>query len=249
MDTVEAQVRVKNILRMLRPKSVIGFEKIRVGRAFDGGYIMVDDFSDVKTAYSLGINNDTSWDLDIANRGIDIFQYDHTINELSFNHERFKWEKIGISASKVDENHLKTLTYLIRKNQHLDNVNMILKCDIEGVEYGMLSSTDIETLSCFRQIVLEIHNIDRLGELEFCDLARRAIHNVTAVHNLVHVHANNYGHWTAIGGIPLPAVLELTFANKNRYTFNDKVTTFPGPLDMPNDPAKADYYLGYFIFD
>ena len=39
---------------------------VRVGKDNDGGYIMFDDFDDVKVAYSAGINNDVSWDKDMV---------------------------------------------------------------------------------------------------------------------------------------------------------------------------------------
>ncbi|MBR1579098.1 MAG: hypothetical protein IJ668_01145 [Selenomonadaceae bacterium] len=40
---------------------------IRLGRAHDGGYVMLDDFSGVKNAYSAGISNDVSWDVSLFN--------------------------------------------------------------------------------------------------------------------------------------------------------------------------------------
>jgi hypothetical protein len=68
-----------SVLRPLRPHRVDGLDKVRLGRFFDGGYVMLDAFDGVLAAYSLGINDDVSWDLDMAARGVPVFQYDHTI--------------------------------------------------------------------------------------------------------------------------------------------------------------------------
>ena len=76
-----------------------GFENIlaredllRIGRAYDGGYVMVDDFDNC-VAYSFGISDDVSWDFDIAKRGIDVYMYDHTIDSLPVYDERFHFFK------------------------------------------------------------------------------------------------------------------------------------------------------------
>ena len=55
----------------LKVKKVIGKNFVRVGRPNDGGYILVDNFnvsSGRHIAYSFGINDDVSWDLDMAQR-------------------------------------------------------------------------------------------------------------------------------------------------------------------------------------
>ena len=62
------------------PRKRLDSTKIRLGRNFDGGYVLLDDFADVGAALSLGINDDASWDLDIAQRNIPVQQFDHTID-------------------------------------------------------------------------------------------------------------------------------------------------------------------------
>jgi hypothetical protein len=94
---------------------------------------MVDAFNGVEIAYSLGICDDVSWDFDIAQLGIDVYQYDHTIDKLPFEHGRFHWEKIDISHTS--EGNLKSLGDLITENRHSSATNMLLKCDIEGSEW------------------------------------------------------------------------------------------------------------------
>lgn len=80
--TRQADEFARAFLRPLRPYDLVDTPRIRLGRNFDGGYVMADCFDDVEAAYSLGINDDVSWDFDIAMRGIDVYQYDHTIDAL-----------------------------------------------------------------------------------------------------------------------------------------------------------------------
>ena len=244
--SIEGAHLARSVLRLMRPYDLLGAPLIRLGRAFDGGYVMVDAFEGVEAAYSLGINDDVSWDFDIAQRGIDIFQYDHTIEQLPFEHTRFNWSRRGISH--VAEGELDTLENLIAENGHRQAKNMLLKCDIEGSEWLALAYAPSQALSQFSQIVLELH---RLGDLHLpasAHIARQALLNLTASHHVVHVHGNNFGSFSVVGGIPVPDVLELTLARKDLGRFAPSTKVFPTELDMPCHSRSADLYLGRFEF-
>src|SRR5947208_2372208 len=74
----EAEEDIKSGLRLLRPHAVVDFSKARFGSANDGGYVMVDDFHGIDKAFSFGIDRDAEWDLSVANRGLIVYQFDHT---------------------------------------------------------------------------------------------------------------------------------------------------------------------------
>jgi hypothetical protein len=241
--------RTLHVLRLMRPYSIIGQKKIRLGRFNDGGYVMIDDFADIDAAYSLGINDDVSWDLDIARRGIPIYQYDHTITGLPHQHPLFNWEKTCISGLADPANGVESLETLIEKNGHRNATNLILKCDIEEAEWLLLRETPGHVLRKFRQIVIEIHHMQYLAEDEHADNVRAAITNLTASHKVVHVHANNFAEWVVLGGIPVPGVLELTLMRDDSGEFVPSEETFPTPLDMSCYSKQADLYLGRFVFD
>jgi hypothetical protein len=235
-----------DILRRLRPHRVEGLEKLRLGRFFDGGYVMLDAFQGVSAAYSLGINDDVSWDLDIAARGVPVMQYDHTIDALPRDHDLFTWRRIGVDAAPNPDASLDTLANMVRQNGHEAAGNLILKCDVEGAEWRVLPTAD---LRAFSQIVIEVHDLYRLAEPAFAETARRCVANLTAAHRVVHVHANNNGQWALIGGLAFPNVLELTLARTDLGRFSVADETFPTQIDMPNHPALPDFYLGRFAFD
>lgn len=153
----ENQRRVLTILRLLEPFDVQGLGKVRLGRPHDGGYVMLDDFGPVRAAYSVGINDDVSWDTAMAGFGIDIFQYDHTIDALPEPNPRFHWQKVGLAPAPADA--MKTLPDLIRENGHENDHDLVLKLDIEGAEWDVLPALPPGCLDQFRQIVIEVHGL------------------------------------------------------------------------------------------
>lgn len=236
------------ILRMLRPHRVDGFEKVRLGRYFDGGYVMLDDFEGISAAYSLGINDDVSWDLDIARRGIPVFQYDHTILHLPEDHALFTWEKTGIGVFPDAEHSLETIPNLISRNGHEGRTDLLLKCDIENYEWGVFARVPHSTVRQFKQIVMELHGLGQAMDLATASLMRAAIENLTTSHRLVHVHANNFAPWCIAGGVAVPEVLEITLVRDDTGPMAISDEIFPTPLDMPCYVHQADHYLGTFTY-
>ena len=66
------------------PKEVTGKKRVLIGNKKDGSYIMLDDFENRKIAYSIGIYNLIQFDKALADKGIDVYMYDHTINNLPY---------------------------------------------------------------------------------------------------------------------------------------------------------------------
>ncbi len=237
----------RNALRLLRPHHAIEAQKIRIGRPFDGGYVMIDAFDQVEAAYSFGINDDVSWDFDIAQRGIDIFQYDHTIEHLPFEHPRFHWSKTGID--RTSSGNMRSLPDVIKAHGHENATNLLLKCDIELAEWDAFHDVPKIIMEKFSQIVIEIHDLPRVGSLEHGLNARQVLMNLTNNHRLVHIHANNYGGFRMVGGIMLPNVVELTLIRKDMFDLSVSNEIFPTNLDMPCNRDWADIHLGNFAFD
>lgn len=242
--SIPAFYSARATLSLLRPYDLIGARKVRIGHLFDGGYIMIDAFKEVEAAYSFGINDDVSWDSDMAHHGINVFQYDHTIDSLPENNHHFHWQKIGI-AEKSSEN-MTSIADAIAANGHSQMKNMILKCDIEGAEWEALRSVNDDTLARFSQIVMELHDLSRVGNS--IDDIHQAISKLTYSHNVVHVHANNFGGVRLVGGISIPNVIEVTLARKDMGEFRPSQLTFPTSMDMPCNGNQADIYLGNFSF-
>lgn len=232
------------ILRLLKPCDAIEGDMIRVGRDYDGGYIMLDKGLDHVNAYSLGIGDDVSWDLQMAYRGCVVFQYDHTIERLPIEHENFRWSKIPIGRSEVPSDNIKTIAELIDNNSHGSNNDLILKMDIEGGEWFALEEVRSEILVQFSQIVIEFHWLTNLHDVNLLRRFICVLEKLNLTHQVVHVHANNYSSIAYIEGVIMPDSLEVTYVRKSDCEFKPSYKVYPTTLDMPCDSNSGDIFLG-----
>jgi hypothetical protein len=240
----------KTILCLLRPMDVVGVQMIRKGREWDGGYVMADTGLQNATAYSLGISTDVSWDLDMADAGCQVFQYDHTIDALPDNHPNFHWFKQGIAAKSTPDDVMASLGDLIIRNGHAAHRDIILKMDIENFEWEVFESLDQATMEQFSQIVLELHQfctkdyVNRAHDVEHIARRRRVLQKINETHQCVNVHANNIGTLGIVGGVMLPDVIEATFVRRSDHTFLPTTRLFPSELDTPCRPDSPDFFFG-----
>ena len=159
---------------------------MRIGRKGDGGYILLDDLTNIKIAYSFGLFNEISFDKDLADKNIDIFMYDHTIKNLPFQNKRFHWKKIGLIGKKINNNEMKTLEELIIENGHLNENNMILKMDIENSEWNVFEEINDKILKQFKYIVGEFH-FSKKYESIYSSVFKK----LNKTHQIFHLHCNN----------------------------------------------------------
>lgn len=249
MSQVHAVDWTLRMLRLLRPHDLDGARKIRLGRPYDGGYVMIDRFEQATAAYSLGINDDVSWDLEIAALDIPVFQYDPTIEALPENHPLFHWEPRYVSGYVDEAENVASLESLVHRNGHTDHTNMILKCDIEGSEWLLLRNTPQSILGKFSQIVLELHHLSMMDDLVHAENIESTLTNLTRSHTVVHIHANNFSPWTTAWGVPIPLTLELTLIRNDEGPLSPSQEIFPTRMDMPCDKTAPDLHLGRFSYE
>ncbi len=242
----------KELKKVLRIKRVKGFPFVRLGRpTHDGGYTMVDDFiqgGGHGIAYSFGIKDDVTWDLDAVSRGYEVFQYDMTIDALPINNEHFHFFREGIGAVKDTEKSLDTLENFVIRNGHVEEKNMILKMDVEGAEWGFIQTVPSGFLNRFDQMVFEFHNL--IQPKSFIDMAVtiELLKKINETHTLVHLHGNNNGAHLSIENVgTFPDTLELTYLLTEKYSFVDDENIFlPLESDRPCHPAVPEIQLGYW---
>ncbi|EUB96538.1 hypothetical protein PMI07_001437 [Rhizobium sp. CF080] len=242
------QEMVQELFSYITPADPVGLAFERVGRAYDGGYIMVKHEAKSRTAYSLGINRDVSWDLAMAERGYDVYQYDHTIIKLPVNHPRFHFRRLGITGMSLVNDELSSLEIEIANNAHSEHHDMILKIDIEGHEWDVFNEIPEEDLSRFTQILIECHGFSKMHKLFWYRKARQALQRLATSHQVVHVHGNNNSPMVVLGGVAVPQTLELTWLRRDICEFAPCTRNFPTDLDQPNNPNYADHRLGRFSF-
>ncbi len=227
---------------LLRVAKVESFELTRTGAAYDGGYILLDDFHEGGIAYSFGISSDVSWDKDMASRGYDVFMYDHTIENLPEENSRFHWQKLGIADGKTQDERLKTLEELISRNHHENEKNMILKMDVEGAEWGFFQSVNPEVLKQFAQMTFEFHSVN---SPENPEQVLKVFRKINKTHQLIHIHANNNGNYVSIGGKKFCSLFELTYVLRDKYSFSENYdVNLPLSIDAPNITDYPEIELG-----
>lgn len=246
VEPVELRNRILALGRLMRPMRAIGFRKVRVGSAHDGGYVMIDDFKNIAAAFSLGIENNVDWDLAIAGRNIPVYQFDHSIAAPPVSHPLCKFFRAMIGP----ENGQLSLADIMSKHPGgaLPESSTLMKMDIEHWEWPTLAATPRSDLRKMRQFVCEFHCIDLLTDIHWW---RQAMNVFTALNQdfaIVHVHSNVIGGLLLIGGVPFPNVLEFSFANRASYELEETDEVFPNELDASNAPGQLDHFLGSFRF-
>ena len=232
----------KTLLTYLVPKSVNGYKYVRLGKNNDGGYVIVGDFSDITNAISLGINNDVSFDLDLAARKITVYQFDPTIDRTPIDNSLFKFYKIGVKGSSIFHPINSSYDYLtldeIQKKFLSNDVNILLKMDIEGYEYEALLDENL-SFDRFKHIVLEIHHL--LDPLHAC-LFLKILRKLCKTHQLIYIHPNNWSPFVVVNNQCICNVYELSFVRQDNYVFVDYDVS-ANNLGMPNNTKKNDIFL------
>ena len=224
------------IYQILKPKGVLGKNKVRIGAKSDGGYILLDDFKNIKIAYSFGISNEISFDKELADKNIDVFMYDHTIEALPFTNPKFHWKKIGITYTKENNYNLKTFNEILEENGHTKEKDMILKIDIEGGEWIILNEINKEILLQFKYIVIEFHFTNK-----YASKYQEVFQKLNQSHQIFHLHCNNCCPIINIDGYNLCSALEISFIIRENNTFIDYSEYFPVKnIDYKNILGKDD---------
>lgn len=239
------QERALAIGRLLQPQSAIGVSKARFGARHDGGYVQLDHFDGVGSALSLGIGDDVSWDLDIAARGLAVWQFDGTVDGPPATHDNFRFAKLQVGGSTQD-GQISLQDAILKASEGCERI--IVKMDIEGHEWEALLSTPDEVLARCSQIVCELHAFHDLTLDHYYTTVRKTLEKMAALFGVVHVHSNNFGSIIALGNVPFFQTLEISFANRRDFQLGACEEVFPTPLDAPNNPAAPDHFLGTFNF-
>ena len=236
---------------LVRPQTCAGLQKIRIGnRQGDGGYVMINDFNGIAAALSLGIGDDISWDVEMSEHGVEIYQFDHTVEppaEVATN-PRLHFYQCGIAGHAAPERHLKTIGEILLDEMADKSGDLILKMDIEGYEWDAFALMPDAVLGRFRQICIEIHN--PLGRPSQRAQRTRNLSVLQKFHRMfapVHLNANNAGPVRHFYGLAVPKLLEITYIRRDAQVFSESLESYPGEFDAPNTPANPEIKIGQIV--
>lgn len=238
----DADRRCRRAAECIRPFDA-GCDLVRVGGVADGAYVMADDFV-ASAAISIGVGHDVSWDIDVAARGVPVHMFDPTVQRPPSTVPSGTFNRVGIGTAEQAQRSgldLKPLEMLAATVDASDTAELILKIDVEGAEWEALDAA--ESLTRYRQIVLELHDLDQLAESSCGDRIVRVLERMQQTHVSIHVHANNDAPLAHFDTYWLPSVLEVSFLRRDLATRIAPATSMREDLDRPSNPRFADLSL------
>ena len=248
------------------------FPKKRIGKANDGGYVIVDlpsttsisNTFGISSGYDMfisgGISNDISFEDALLDNYPDLdccLAFDGTVSSIPLARNAAKIKFIKKNLGPINGLDISNLEEYI---QPYDNIFM--KIDTEGHEYGLFNSI-IENglMSKIRQLVLEIHspadirkhpnyytNLAAFGGTD--NVLLNFLANIKKTHTIMHLHANNGCATHTQGGVIIPNVFEITLVRNDilkgiGYTWPLNTSKIPSSLDMPNILGRQEIVLDY----
>lgn len=232
---------VMNLIRNLAPVS-INLPLVRLGSAGDGGYLAPDDLEGISVSVSPGVSTEVGFDLAMAERGMEIYMADASVEGPPVQHPRFHFYKKFLDV--FDDEHNMRLDTLCDEIAQEHAGDRILQMDIEGAEYRVLLDASDEVLRSFRIMMIEFHHLDRMFAAFPLKTIRATFQKLLRFHRIVHIHPNNVCKPRVRGDIAIPPVMEFTFYRKDRAEPDKgRKLQFPHPLDRNNVPHVQGYTL------
>lgn len=226
------------------------WERRRIGRPYDGGYVICMLPGGYDGIISGGVSDDVSFEQELLNHyPVPCFAYDGTVSSLPIQDSRITFinKNLGTEESNI-------LTNL--HSQIEPYSNLFMKMDIEGHEFRLLPTFSDAQMKKIKQLTVEIHTP---GDIQLHPTYFKGLSDIThermfdlfeqinRTHTLVHVHPNNGCSLHMVNNTPLPNVFECTFI-RNDYVSEKKASRqiIPTDLDMPNIPHKpVIFFVGY----
>lgn len=226
-------------LRQLLPLTINqDLDLVRLGSLGDGGYLLHHDFSKEDYCLSLGVGDNYTFDLAISEKCKEVWMFDHTIEDPQIKDSKLKFHKVGIATS-VQPNF--TTISKILEGIHQEN-DIILKIDIEGSEWEVLSNLPFSDLSRCKQIVAEFHNLHKIADDQFFRLVSSSLEKLNNSHDLINIHVNNWSRLHLIQGVPVPDVIEVTYIRRGlNLQSKSRGVSIQNAGDSPNNLDLPDY--------
>lgn len=211
------------------------FPKIRVGKDYDGGYIIADIPNiQYKLLLSGGIDTDITFEEQFINKYniTQCFAFDASIESLPNENNKITFIKKYIGNTNNDDT--TDLHDIINSNS-----NIFLKMDIEGSEIPWIETLTDDQLNKFEQMTIEFHRPFSIRE-------SNVFNKLNKYHTLIHFHPNNCCGVRNHNNIIIPNIFECTYLHKKYFTYPPELNqmNIPHILDMKNT-TNDDIYINY----
>ncbi|ENL6323373.1 FkbM family methyltransferase [Campylobacter jejuni] len=208
---------IVNYLNLIRPLELPLYNLLRIGGNGDGGYVMYNGggyMSNIDAkALSLGVSDSSPWDLEMAQRGFKVIEYDASIEKCPYSHENIIFHKKFIG--NINNENTITLAQALKDNNLDESRPNILQCDIENCEWDMLENIDISILNkYFSQVIFEFHGCNP-EEQDGVEKRISLLKKLNKYFTPIHTHLNNHGKIFYSKGLFFSTTLEVSYLRRN----------------------------------
>lgn len=210
---------------------------IRLGGSGDGGYLVTNDLEGISACFSPGVGSFSTFEKDCLKYGMQVFLADKSVDGPALKNDNFHFIKKFIGP--ISNEDFITMDDWINTCSADSSSDLLLQMDIEGDEYfSILNMSDYILKRC-RIIVVEFHELQKLFNKEFFNIAVVVFEKILQNHICVHIHPNNSWKIEMREGIEIPRVAEFTFIRKDRIKCKSSQTIFPHPLDIDSTSKET----------
>ena len=244
VEKKSSEERVKKLLKKLLPYK-INTNLVRIGEKNDGGYLVPEDFEGIKINYSAGVGMLTKFEADLINNYSiysKMLDYNEIDRSIIPNGCDFIKKKLSLRNNSEE----------ISINNWLDtnDKEIMLKLDIEGGEYQVLSEISQENMNKIRILIIEFHNLRDLRSAFFLSFFENLIEKLESYFYVCHVHINNTSNIKKIGKLKIPDMLEVTLIKKNRVkNFRKVFSKLPHDLDSKTDINRKEIFIDKYWYE
>ena len=238
--TTSADRRLLDAVRLMQPVEVDHARLTRVGGEGDGGYVMLAGVP-AAVAVSIGVGPDVSWDSAVAAQGTPVHMFDHTVRRLPGIVPGGTFHRLGVGP--LDEGPLRTQASINEISGVPGQSPAYLKMDIEGAEWSSLAACPPGLLGAFDQIVMELHDLDRLLDADAASDVLTALNLLAEEHLPIHIHANNYARVVRFGSYWFPKAVEVSWVHRRHLTSTSPAGALAQDSDRPCDPRVTEVDL------
>lgn len=185
----------------------------RIGPDFDAGYIGVLNPLP-KYLISGGAGKNIDFEVALAERGVVINLFDHTVRTLPKQDINLIHHKKGLFAKFTRVQNSISLDEIVAMVPQNEKEKMWLKLDIEGSEWELLAEK-IEVLDRFDQIFIEFHDTYKLTDSSFRNDFTKIFNYLNTNFDLISVSSNNWQGMTNFGKTFIPTTFEVTYIRKS----------------------------------
>jgi len=233
--------KVRELLSLIKPRK-LNIDHVRIGGNNDGGYLVPNDLKGINYCFSPGVGNIAKFEEEISQRNIKSFLADYSVNFKS-NNPLINFEKKFLGPISND-NYISLKDWLVSKIDYENEKDIILQLDVEGDEYDIINSIDLETLKKIRILLIEFHNMHYILDEFYYIKILKTFSLLSKYFYCSHIHPNNDVDFVIQSkDIIIPPVLEFSFIRKDRVNVIENTLSFPHKLDQPNNLNKRDIIL------